>query len=435
MKKVLLAAACAVVGLVVAQSALADSELLGANVQQLDASLDMRRSTTEQVNPIRGQSVLSRPRPDFDPVPIPVGGFQLFPALNIGSYYDSNIFALQSVENDDVVWKINPTVSFLSNWGRHAVGITALADINYYTIDSNQNYAGGAIQAEGRYDIAEQMWLSGVGGYQRVTELKGSPADPGNAAGPSQYDLYTAGGEFYRGVGLLKTSLNYDFGYYEYSSIDIIGGGTASQSARDRTQNRVSGEASYEVTQNFQPFIRGGYNWRDYTNTSSHNSDGYNINVGSKMDFGGIVTAEAYIGYLSQDYYNFMNGTVDNVDFGASVLWNVTPLTSIEARTRRSIEETTVGSASSYLATEASAQISHELRRDIILQGRVIWDGLDFQQIQRHDDLYDVGVGGRYYISRNFYGDLTYDFQRRTTDAAGLNYDRHIAFVRVGAQY
>ncbi len=413
----------------------ADSELFGENVQQLDQSLAMRRTTTEQFNPTRGQSVLNRPRPDFDPVPIPVGSFQLFPALNVGTYYNTNIFAQRTGGPDDLIWKINPTVSFLSDWGRHAVGITALADIDYYTVHDEQNYAAGAIQAEGRFDISEQTWVAGTAGYQRVTEAKGSPSAPGNSVGPSQYNLYSGSGEAYRGVGQLKAKASYDFGYYEYSPIDIIGGGTAPQSARDRAQNKIGAEVGYDVVENFKPFVRGSYNWRDYTTTGSHNSNGYAIDVGSKMDFGGVTTAEAWIGWIEQDYYNFTGGTVSVPDFGADVLWNVTELTSIEARAQRTVEETTVGASSSYLASEGSVSLSHELMRNVVLQTSVTFDALDFQQIRRHDDLYNVGAGGRYYINRHFYSDLTYNFQRRTSDAAGSDYDAHTIFLRLGSQY
>src|SRR6202012_2427735 len=97
----------------------------------LDSSLNMRRPTEEQFDPIRGQSVLDRPRPDYDPVPIELGSFQFFPTMNVGTYYNSNIFAVPSKGTDDQIWKINPTASLLSNWGRHALGITALADIDY----------------------------------------------------------------------------------------------------------------------------------------------------------------------------------------------------------------------------------------------------------------------------------------------------------------
>src|SRR6202044_420768 len=98
MGRVLLAVLVGTAGVSIAQKAMADAdtELFGENVQQLDQSLDMRRTTTEQFDPIRGQSVLNRPRPDFDPVPISIGSFQLFPTLNVGTYYDNNIFAQQT---------------------------------------------------------------------------------------------------------------------------------------------------------------------------------------------------------------------------------------------------------------------------------------------------------------------------------------------------
>src|SRR5580693_7994598 len=109
MKKVLAAAVVISAGMLVAPAARADVSLFNVNQQNLDSSLEMRQSTTEQFDPIRGQSVADRPRPDFDPVPIPVGSFQFFPALNLGTYYDSNIFATTANGTGDEVWKINPT--------------------------------------------------------------------------------------------------------------------------------------------------------------------------------------------------------------------------------------------------------------------------------------------------------------------------------------
>lgn len=442
MRRVLAAALVLSTGLMVAQAAKADAdnELFDTNQVNLDSSLELRRPTTEQFDPIRGQSVLSRPRPDFDPVPIPVGSFQLFPAINVGTYYNSNIFAIPNGGADDQVWKINPTVSFLSNWGRNAVGITALADIDYYDYHNEQDYQGGAVQVEGRYDIAEQTWLAGTAGYQRVTEAKGGPSTPGNTGDASQYNLYTASGELYRGVGKLKTSLDYDIGEYVYSPVLILGTGpntgNQSQSGRDRIENKVATEVGYEVTENLKPFVRASYDVRDYKDTSSRNSDGYVVDAGAKMDWGGIVTASAWLGYMEQNYYNFVNGGVTAPDFGADLLWNVTELTSIEAKAQRSIEETTQGTNSSYLASEGSVTLSHELRRDLVLQMSVLYDAIDYEAgTERHDDLYNIGAGGRYYINRNLYSDLTYGYQRRTSDVAGNDYEAHTLFLRIGAQY
>lgn len=426
-------------GLLTAETARADadSELFDMNQQNLDGSLALRRPTTEQFDPIRGQSVLDRPRPDFDPIPISIGSFQLFPAINVGTYYDTNIFATQNNLHDDQVWKVNPTISALSDWGRNAVGITALGDFDYYDHANEQDYQGGAVQAEGRYDIAEQTWLAGTAGYQRVTEAKGGPETPGNTLDASQYNLYTASAEAYRGVGQLKTALDYEAGYYDYSPVKFVGNPSPqSQDARDRLENKVGTEVGYDLTQNFQPFMRASYDWRNYKDSGARNSDGYVVDVGSKMDWGGVTTAEAWLGYMEQDYYNFGPGNIVTApDFGADILWNVDELTSIEGKAQRSIEESTIGPASSFLASEGSVTLSHELLRNVVLQLSVLYDAIDYQDFPRHDDLYNIGAGGRYYINHNLYSDLTYGYQRLTSDAAGADYEAHTIFLRLGAQY
>ncbi len=422
------------IGITLASTAAkADTGLFGQPVQ-LDGSLDMRRSTTEQFNPVRGQSVSDRPRPDFDATPIMLGAYQLFPAMNFTSYYDSNIFAQTANETSDYVWKANPAVSLLSNWGRNAISVTGFGDFDVYTDHDEQSYKSGGVQAEGRWDIAHQTWLAGAGSYQRVVELRGSPSTPGSSEGPSEYDLFTAEADAYRGLGILKAKLGYGFSYYDYDPLNLIGGGTLSQNSRDRFQNKVSAEATYDLTENFKPFIRGGYNWRDYTADNQHSSNGQNIAVGTRMDLGGIITAEAYAGYLRQDYFNFGN-VVDAIDFGGNLLWNVTGLTSIELKVSRSVEETEAGNASSYVATGGEVTVTHELRRNILVDAHVGYTDLDFQNIIRHDKYYLAGVGSRYFINRNLYADFTYDYQRRGSNTTGENFNRHILLTRLGVQY
>ncbi len=165
--KLFAVAMMAVVGFA-AGVAKADPGIFGEPVA-FDGSMDMRRSTTEQFDPIRGQSVGDRPRPDFDATPIGIGSFQLFPAMNFAGYYDSNIFALDHSESSDFVWKLNPAFALLSNWGKNAIAISGFGDFDVYSANSEQNYNSGALQAEGRWDIAQQTWLAGSAAYQRVT--------------------------------------------------------------------------------------------------------------------------------------------------------------------------------------------------------------------------------------------------------------------------
>ena len=63
MKKMALAAV-AILGTLAPLSADAAQGLFGGRSNQ-DGSINMRASTTEQFEPIRGQSVAARPRPDL----------------------------------------------------------------------------------------------------------------------------------------------------------------------------------------------------------------------------------------------------------------------------------------------------------------------------------------------------------------------------------
>lgn len=438
---VLRAFVAAMVFVSIANTAQANQGLFGGRTPY-DGSINLRKSTTEQFDPIRGESVEARSRPDFDPTPISVGSFQLFPALNVAGFYDSNIYSDTTASKDDLVTKINPSLSAASNWGRHAVSFTGVGDFTTYVNNDEENYVGGAMQGEGRYDIDEKTWLAADAGFQKVTEPRGSASVIGAAAEPTQFNLYTAGVEAYRGLGILKVKGNYDFSFHEYGIQNLVPAPTTTNlNVRDRTSHKFSAEVSYEVSPNLQPFVRGNYSWTEYSLNSLRDSTGQNFNAGAKMDFGGIVTGELSAGYISRDYNGFASGIVEAVDFGGKALWNVTELTSIQGEFNRTIDETTVGgatlatAATGTLATGGSATVTHELRRDVILEANAAYTNYDYQNSPREDDQVEASAGGRYYINRNFYSDLTYDFIKRTSNAAGSDYDRHIALLRFGAQY
>jgi hypothetical protein len=407
-----------------------------------DGSIYMTKGTVDQQSPIRGQSVADRPRPDFDATPIDVGSFQLFPSLSVGANYDSNIYATQTNEKSDTILKVNPSATLQSNWGRHALAATVVGDLNYYNHNSSENNTNAALQVEGRYDIARQTWLAGNLSQQRATEPRSNPSNPGSTAEPTQYDLTKFGVEAFRGAGLLSTKLEYDGSKYNYNDPNRTTGGKLDLVGRDRMQHKVTGEVGYEVSGNFKPFVRAYYDMRDYDKNPVRDSNGYDVVVGSKADFGGIVTAEAYVGYLAHDYEDFAKGDVRTMDFGGNVLWNVTTLTSVTLEVDRNLQETTTGgiitptASTGYLSTGGSLTVTHELMRDLLVEAHADYTENDYNRAAgRTDELMGVGIGSRYFVNRNVFLDGTYDFSERDSNIAGSDYDKHIVFARVGAQY
>ena len=53
----------------------------------------------------------------------------------------------------------------------------------------------------------------------------------------------------------------------------------------------------------------------------------------------------------------------------------------------------------------------------------------------RNDNIFDLSIGVKYYPTENFYIGPVYQYTNRTSDLAGLNYDRNLIALRGGARF
>jgi hypothetical protein len=384
--------------------------------------------------PDRAESVLEHPRPDFDAAPIEMGSFELFPTLEFGATYDDNIYASTNDERDDAIGTIRPIVNLFSNWGRHALSITTFGDVNHYSQHADENYNNAVVDVNGRYDVAAQTWLSGRAGYQRLAETRTSP-NAVDGSEPTTFGVAKAGVTAYRGVGKLKANADYDYKRFDYDNTPSADG-DIDQSIRNRNEHVMGGKVGYEVTANMKPYIRGAYNVRTYDHNSNHDSDGFETVAGVEADFGGITSLDVFAGWMEQYYDDFpFKKKLSSPKMGGRLEWNVTGLTSVVFEADRTIEEAVFGDFNSYYQTGGSVTLTHELRRNILLEGNVAYSHADFNgSSDREDDSVSTGLGGRYLINRNLYSDLLYSWERRYSTEDTSEYDRNMVTLRIGVR-
>ena len=383
--------------------------------------------------PERAESVLSRPRPDYDPVPLMWGDFGFYPSLEAGGAYNSNIYATSGNTKDDVVGTLRPVLSGVSDWGRNSLSFIAYGDIDQYVDHTTESYQNAVGDVEGRYDIANQTWVSGHAGYQHLTEPRSSPNNAGGIE-PDTFDVAKAGLSAYRGAGIVHAGVDYNFSHFTYDNVPTSTGTSIIESFRNRSENAFQTKITADAGGNVVPFLRLGYNRRDYDTSSLRTSQGYDAVIGSSVDFGGITSLEAYAGWLSQDYSNFPAGRINAApDFGGRIDWNVTGLTSLALEVSRSVAETTAANFDSYLETGGSLTLTHELRRDLLVEADLSYSHDDFKGSgARSDEVPGAGAGMRWFINRNFYSDVTYNWSGRSSDNPGNNYADNIVALRLG---
>ena len=119
------------------------------------------------------------------------------------------------------------------------------------------------------------------------------------------------------------------------------------------------------------------------------------------------------------------------LDAGASLTWNVTPLTTVVGGVRRTVEETTSAGSGGYFGTEVSLSVDHELLRNLVLgvDGRYVMR--DYDGIDRNDDYYELGFDALYMVNRDIYLSAGYEYRDRSSNADGETYNQHVAMVLV----
>jgi hypothetical protein len=250
--------------------------------------------------PDRAQSVLDHPRPDYDPVPVRIGSLLISPSLATGFGYNSNIYGTPQATSG-TLFDLQPAVTAISDWDRNFLSITADGDVVFYPQQPGQNLANTLFQADGRYDLANQTWLAGRGGYQLQTVPRYELNNNLNGQ-PENFNLYSAGLTAYRGAGILRAQLDYDFNRYDYSSLPdgSIGLGTYNHDV-----NTIGAKLIYGVSDDFKPYLSAQYNARSYDLSGAQSSQGYKTDIGAAWDFGGITSLDIYTGWLAQDYASF----------------------------------------------------------------------------------------------------------------------------------
>lgn len=400
----------------------------------------------------RGQSVVERPRPEYDPLGVHIGSFFLYPRLDVDEVYNDNIFATKTGPKNDFITVASPSFDLRSNFSRNELDFRAGASVGTYASHSSENYGDYFAATNGRYDISN--YLAALGGlkYEHLHEERDSPNSPGNAASPVQFDAYTAT------MGLAQSGLrvgyaaDFAFRREDYSNVGAVGGGVIDEQVRNVNDYLPSVRVSYELAPRYQAFVRAAGDIREYDNSTggdpavpSRNSRGYRADVGATIDLTGVTYIDVFGGYLNQSYLDNRLSSIHGIDGGARIVWNVTELTSVSLNAARTVQDfnTTAAIAQGvsvnspgYLASTVALAVDHELFRNLLLHAEVRYENDDFIGIDRNDNRVDAGVGARYLLNRNLYLGASYTFTERTSGgtASTQAFTRNLVLIRLGSQ-
>jgi hypothetical protein len=366
-----------------------------------------------------GVTVLSRARPDYQPLGVPVDSFIVSPSISEGLGYDSNVL---SGPGSPGSWTVStqPSVQVKSDWSQDSVaGILGLNDTRYLDTPSQSrtdaNAAFGGTMAFGRDQLT--MAAAYLSNHEDRSSIDALPTDT-----PVAYRLFDARMDYTIAMDRLSLAPNLEFSNYQYSNTTILGA-PASQSYRDRNVLAGGVTTRYEVMplQNALVVVRA--TTTDYIEPQfgqpSRDSAGFLLLAGISDDRDAIWRYRLLVGWEQRQFAANAYPAHGAPVAEGELIWSPSGMDTVTGTLTRSIEDAAQEGVSGYTYTAAKVVYDHEYARDILFQLTGGVQHADFLQGGGAQTAFLFGAGVTWLVNRQMSASATYDFNDQLGGGVG----------------
>lgn len=358
-------------------------------------------------------AVTDRPQPAYDPVPLQAGAFEVRPELELGIGTQSNLFATDQNEIDDVVVIAAPTVRAQSTWSRHQLNLDANVRHREFLDTGSQSTTAYGAGLRGRLDVSSSFDISaGVRankGFEARTEA-GT-----NRAAVEPVEVNRTGGDLgatYQS-GRIRLTASAAFDEYDYEDSETSTGGVLDQDFRDRDQSDFRARAAYAVNRDFALFVEAGqvereYNSSNTTGALNRDSTGNIVRVGANFELPVLLRGDVAIGTQSFDFDDPSLADIDSTSIDARVQWFVSQLVTLTAAGSQTVEDPGLFATPGADVTSWTVRGDYEARRNLLLFAQANVANYDFEGINRSDDRLTAAVGATYKVNKNIWVETSF---------------------------
>ncbi len=373
----------------------------------------------------------------WEPRGIRVGTFTIFPSVDLGAAWLSNLFKTKPARSDSAL-EVRPTLRAASNWRVHAFELRATGGFTFLDEFPKEDDRAYTLEARARLDVTRRTTLAASALRDVAQETRGTLEN--RLRGGTRADVVTDEGRLtfdhrfnrlaiqLRGVVQSRT--------YEDAAQDGL---VAASSNRDR--NLIGTEEAARFSWTFKPtligFVETATNQRRFEAPAAdgirRDSDGVRMRVGVGFgNTGQILRGEASIGYGLQTPLDRRLPAIDGIIIDANMAWRASALTTLLLRASADIVETSTPLSSGGLTQRYQAELRHAFMRPLIGTASASYATTAFQGIGITENQTDLGLGLEYYLGPEaiLYGRYQHAIFRTNAPAPAPEWDADE--VRIG---
>jgi hypothetical protein len=391
----------------------------------------------------RNVSVRERQKPEYEPLGIRAGSFMVRPEITGEVEFNDNVLATPTNEQDDVIFRVMPSLQVRSDWSRNALGLKARLVNWSYQDFSNEDHTDWDVSGDFRLDVGARGSVTLNAGVGVDHDSRLNAASPAGSDDPVEFSTSTFGILAEQEFNRFKLSGSVDYDEYDYDDVSVLGV-PIDQDYRDFQQTEYTVRGDYALPSGGAVFLEGAYNTREYDNTVAfftpvlvQDSDGYKALIGARLDLTNVLRGEAAVGYLKQKYDDPRLPDASGLAARADLQWFLTGVTTIGFGGSREVGESGIVGSPGVLSSAVYARVDHELRRNIVLSGDVAFRDYEYKGFDRSDEIVQAGVGADYLANRNLRFGVAYRYDDRQSDGlfAGTDYSVNRFILKASARF
>ncbi|MGB8313318.1 MAG: outer membrane beta-barrel protein [Aestuariivirga sp.] len=387
------------------------------------------------IAPGEEQAPLRIARPITDPYAasgIERGGMTLYPSLEVGAVYTSNVASAAAGAKPDTGIYLKPSLRFASDWVRHSWEGQANGDFIAYLEEQALDSLQADASSKFRLDIRHTTRAEFAASYALDQTGSESSEVPDTATGNRTDQTLAADAALIHDFGPVEGRAKLAIERQLYGDVDLAGGGKEDNSDRNYYTPSLGLRLSYSDPPAVKPFVEFTYAPRFHDEEFDRNglrrdSHGMTASLGVTLDRDPFWSGEVALVYALRNYEDATLATNDAVGLNGNLTWSPTDLTSVVLNLATTLNETSSAASSGTKTWSGHIDVSHELRENVKLLGGL---GLELEQVSGGTDktltpslgvawqlnpnlAWTAGYDGTWFESADSAGD--YNEQRLTT--------------------
>ncbi|MGL4497039.1 MAG: outer membrane beta-barrel protein [Beijerinckiaceae bacterium] len=384
-----------------------------------------------------------RRRPDADPyapLGFNVGSMVLRPALDLDGGYDSNPNRQPGAVKGSTFVRPGVELRANSNWSTHS--FDGLLRGSYTAYQNAPSANRPELEARGtlRLDLNQSTNIQTDVRARIGTQSPLSTNLPFSTSERPLTYQYGASLGVNHTINRLTIGLRGDVDRSTFDDAKGASGTTIQQGDRNQTQYAAALRLTYEMTPGLKPFVevKADTRRRDQSVDAAgyrRDSMGISAKAGAALEVSRTLVGEVAVGYEARKYEDARLRDLRGVIGEASLIWSVSPLTTIGLRATTTLDEATSAGVTGAITRKATMEVAHALLRNLTITGAASVQRADYKGSSLHEESLSGSVRMEYKLNRSLSVRAGFTHERLKSSAPGADYTANMFSAGLRLQY